>query len=114
MNHDFFILPTRAECSAIVFSEASAFGLPIISTRTGGVPDYVQDGVNGYCLPPGSGGSEYADLIHNIFHQEKKLSILRSTTREWYERELNWKRWLYGFEIILNRIRKNKFDNGTP
>lgn len=33
---DLFILPTKAECSAIVFSEASEYGLPVITHKTGG------------------------------------------------------------------------------
>lgn len=32
----FLILPTRAEASAIVFCEASAFALPVLTTETGG------------------------------------------------------------------------------
>ena len=44
-SHDIFILPTKAECSAIVFSEASMFGLPVFTYATGGTTDYVKDGV---------------------------------------------------------------------
>src|SRR5690606_29435657 len=47
----FFLLPTRAEAFGIVFSEASSFGLPCISTQTGGVPNAVRNGENGYTLP---------------------------------------------------------------
>src|SRR6266567_2171141 len=36
---DFLILPTRSEAYGIVFCEAGAFGLPIITTQTGGVPE---------------------------------------------------------------------------
>lgn len=31
------LLPTRAECAGIVFNEASAYGVPILLTDTGGV-----------------------------------------------------------------------------
>lgn len=46
-----FLLPTQAECSAIVYCEASAYGVPIFTYDTGGTGDYVIDGVNGYKLP---------------------------------------------------------------
>lgn len=36
-NSHLLLLPTRAECSAIVFNEASAYGVPILSTDTGGI-----------------------------------------------------------------------------
>jgi glycosyltransferase involved in cell wall biosynthesis len=98
-------LPTRAECSAVVFSEASAFGLPILSTNTGGVSDYVKNGINGYCLPLEAKGRDYAEIVHNIFHDTNKLSNLRSTTRDWYERELSWEKWKQGFENIIKLIK---------
>lgn len=36
-----------------VFLEAGAYGLPVIGTRSGGIPDAVADGRTGYLLPPG-------------------------------------------------------------
>lgn len=35
-NSDIFILPTKAECSAIVFAEAAEYGMPSITHKTGG------------------------------------------------------------------------------
>lgn len=57
-----FLLPTRAECSAIVYCEASAFGLPIFTTDTRGVGDYVENGVNGFRLGLHASGEDCADL----------------------------------------------------
>jgi glycosyltransferase involved in cell wall biosynthesis len=45
-NH-FFILPTIAECTPIVFSEANSFGLPVITTSTGGISSVIRNDVNG-------------------------------------------------------------------
>lgn len=57
------VLPTRAECMAISLLEAGAYGLPSVTTRTGGVVDAVLDGVTGVLLSPEAGAEEYASAI---------------------------------------------------
>jgi glycosyltransferase involved in cell wall biosynthesis len=51
---DIFVLPTAypIEGQPIAILEAMQFGLPIISTRQGGIPDIVVDGVNGLLIDP--------------------------------------------------------------
>lgn len=39
------LLPTKAECSAIAFAEASANGLPVFTHDTGGVANYIKNGL---------------------------------------------------------------------
>jgi glycosyltransferase involved in cell wall biosynthesis len=101
---DLLILPTRAECSAIVFCEASAFGMPIITTDTGGVPDYVKSNFNGYRLPLSARGIDYADVIMNFYCDEKQYFDLRQAAREKYEYELNWDVWLSKFKHVVSKL----------
>ncbi len=50
---DWFVHPTRYEGSSLVTLEAMAHGLPVVSSRTGGLPDKVVDGVSGFLVTPG-------------------------------------------------------------
>ncbi|HLG11834.1 MAG TPA: glycosyltransferase family 4 protein [Dehalococcoidia bacterium] len=50
---DVFVLPTRAECFGIVFTEALASGIPVVSCDVGGVSEVVRDGENGLLVPAG-------------------------------------------------------------
>jgi glycosyltransferase involved in cell wall biosynthesis len=93
LEADFFILPTRADCSSIVAAEANAFGLPVISTYTGGLPTLIRDGINGYLLPLTARGEDFAKVIAAVFRDEKKYLALRATSRKEYEDRLNWEVW---------------------
>ena len=59
----FLILPSRAECNAIVFAEASSFGLPSLSTRVGGISTAIHDGKNGQTFPLDEGPAKYATIL---------------------------------------------------
>jgi glycosyltransferase involved in cell wall biosynthesis len=45
-----FCLPTTVEPFGIVFLEAFAYGLPIIATNIGAIPDFVEQGRSGYMV----------------------------------------------------------------
>jgi glycosyltransferase involved in cell wall biosynthesis len=89
-SSDFLLLPTRAEAAGLVFCEASAWGLPIISTDTGGVGTYVRNGINGVTLPLNVGGEEYARAIAGIIADRQLYEQLSRSARNEYETRLNW------------------------
>jgi glycosyltransferase involved in cell wall biosynthesis len=90
---DFLLLPTRAECFGIVFCEASAYGLPVITTDTGGVSGAVIEGVNGHRLPLEATSADYARLIYDLYSDGVAYSALVRGSREMYDRRLNWAAW---------------------
>ncbi len=105
----FLLVPTRADCSLLVGCEANAYGVPAITTETGGVPEIVKDGVNGYCLPYSAPGSTYAGLINELFINEEKYQQLIASSRQRFEEHLNWQKWTESFtEIYENSVAKKE------
>lgn len=86
----FFFVPSRAECYGIVFCEAAAHGLPVISCATGGIPDIVADGASGVLLPLDSTAEMYAQAITNIVDEPKRYAAMCAFALERYYRDLNW------------------------
>ena len=50
---DLLLMPSKLEAFGLVALEAAACRVPTISTRQGGVPELIEDGVNGRLLPVG-------------------------------------------------------------
>lgn len=103
----FFLFPTRADCSPIVLSEAAAYGLPVVCSSVGGIPDIVTDGVNGRLLASDATPHEYAEVIANIWESDARYRSFVERSRIEYERRLNWDVW-------GARVEKSLRDAVTP
>jgi glycosyltransferase involved in cell wall biosynthesis len=106
-NADFLLLPTRAECSGIVFCEAAAFGVPSITTDTGGISTNVQHGINGFTLPLSATADDYAKIIQKIFCDDYTYWELSKNCRKKFEEELNWDHWGNTFLKIAQQTLNN-------
>jgi glycosyltransferase involved in cell wall biosynthesis len=104
---NFLFVPTRAESFGIVFCEAGAYGLPVISTRTGGVPDIVRDGENGYLLSLEADGKEYAAIIHQIFSDDERYYKLVRSSRDSYDERLSWAAWASKVNEAIKDLKRD-------
>ena len=86
----FLFVPSRAESYGLVFCEASAFGLPSISHRTGGVMTVVKDGVNGQLFEIGTSPNVFAEYIMKQFNDYESYIRLAQSSYERSRQELNW------------------------
>jgi glycosyltransferase involved in cell wall biosynthesis len=84
-----FILPSRADCTPIVLSEAASYGLPSLATQTGGIASVV-DGRNGQTFPVSATPQVWADAIaKGIRDPVRYAELCRASFRE-YRHRLNW------------------------
>lgn len=104
LSHSFFILPTRFDCTPIVFCEASAFGLPILSANTGGVAGHIEENVNGFLIDYDDNGELYAKKIEELWGDKKKYLELKKSARDLYDKKLNWDSWATKFIEVTDKI----------
>jgi glycosyltransferase involved in cell wall biosynthesis len=90
----FLLLPTRADCTPVVFSEAAAFGIPVITTDTGGNSSVIIEGVNGYLFPVNSQECCFANKIKSVFEDKSLYYMLRRNSRNEFESRLSWQVWI--------------------
>ena len=104
---DIFVLPTQAECSAVAFCEAAAYGLPVVTTDTGGTATIVADGVTGALLPLESGPEQFAAKIEE-FWRDPDLGRMRAQARQRYDEMLNWNSWAFKTREVILRAWKDR------
>lgn len=77
---DLMILPSFDEGMPYALVEAMAAGLPVVSTLVGGIPDLIQDGINGFLVRPGQ-PLELADRIIRLVNDPNLRKAISETNR---------------------------------
>lgn len=103
LNADIFLFPSKAECSAIVLCEAAGFGIPAFTYDTGGIANYVVNGLNGYRLPLTANGIDFAVQINRAIIN-KELEQLNKGALELYNKRLNWNVWTAKVKELFLKI----------
>ncbi len=96
-----FVMPSLTEALGVTFLEAMAAGIPVIGTNVGGIPEIIEDGVNGLLVPIGSPSSiavainqlladsqlrqSFANNAHNTLNKFDVTSMMDCTFRLYHE-----------------------------
>lgn len=87
---NYLILPSTADCTPFVFSEACAFGVPCLTTNVGGIPSVIRDDINGKMFPLGASAEDYCRYISENFQQPERYGRLARSAFGQYRARLNW------------------------
>lgn len=74
-NAAVFVLPSHNEGLPMAVLEAMAYGLPVISTPVGGIPEAVTDGVEGFLITPGDEAALADRLIRLLTNAELRQQM---------------------------------------
>jgi len=75
---DVLALPSYWETLSLVILEAMASGKPAVSYQVGGIPELIEDGVNGYLVPKG----DYAAMGERLDHLSQHPELVHEMGRQ--------------------------------
>ena len=98
LKSDIFILPSLEEAFPFSVLEAMSYGLPVVATRVGAIPELIEDDVNGYLIDPGNAHQLASAITRLAENHEARLRMGKNN----YEKV----RELYSFEKTLGKLKE--------
>jgi len=83
---DAFIFPSRTETLGLVLLEAMAAGCPVVAAKSGGIPDIVSSGVNGYLFDPQENDAGAIAAVQRLLAEKLERETIRQNARTEAER----------------------------
>lgn len=88
---DIVAMPSLLEALSLVLVEALGHGKPCIGTMVGGIPEVVEDGVNGFLVPPASAGA-LAGALEQLLADAGLRARMGENARVVFERKFTLER----------------------
>ena len=86
---ELFVLSSRKEAFPLVLLEAGAAGVPVIASRTGGIPEIIQDGKTGVLVTPGD-PSQLAERLDELLSNPARARALASNLQTRVRDDFSW------------------------
>ncbi len=97
-------LPTRQDCTPMVFAEANALGVPALASDVGGVSGVIIHGENGLLLSGDATAADFAKAIMALWGDRPHYLAMRKTARAAYDDRLNWRAWAKGMADMIDEL----------
>ena len=101
---DIFVLPSYYEGFGLVVIEAMAAGLPVVASNVGGLPEVIDDKVNGILFKPGDVGDLSEKLLTLINSEETRHQLSKNALLK--AKEFDIKRMLNKYYSLYKMLEK--------
>jgi len=105
---DLFVLCTReirgsqeVEGFGLAFLEAQACGVPVVGTRTGGIPDAICEGEGGWLINQDD-HHQLATVLNALALEPERFRAAGRAARARVERECTWEHYFQRFRAVLS------------
>lgn len=95
---DYFVMPSRFEAYGLVFAEALTFSLPCIGKNCFAMPEFIEDGKNGYLIEKDD-VQELAAAMEKLLLNGRQMAEQLKENREYYLKTYSW-------DTVAERILK--------
>jgi glycosyltransferase involved in cell wall biosynthesis len=80
------VFPSRIESFGLSMAEAMGAGLPIIASRVGALPEFIEDGVTGTLVPPGNIPALYRAILEKLENPDQAQTVADAGRETVYQR----------------------------
>ncbi|WP_426996759.1 glycosyltransferase family 4 protein [Pseudarthrobacter sp. N5] len=101
---DLCIIPSLMEATSLSALESMAAGLPVIGTRVGGLPQIIDEGVNGFLVPPMDADSIASAVAAISGLDSRERHLLGATSRARIAATYSWMEIARQTSQIYNKV----------
>lgn len=106
---DVGILPTDISLSLegqpLAILEFFSLGVPMIATNVGGVPETIEDGIDGLILNSYPYIEELTNKIKFLYENPKEVQVMRQKAYASFKQKFTIEKMSNSFEVVLNQIK---------
>jgi len=98
-------LPNDVEGFGIVYLEANACGIPVVASKTGGVPDAVKEGISGVFADPTNPEDIATKILEVLKNKDKYFKSAKSWAKRFDVKKVR-KEFIKMYEVNYENVRK--------
>ena len=100
---DLFVLPSLNEGIPLALLESMSNGVLAIATNVGGVPEVIEDRINGILVPPNNPRALSKAILHSFKNEEEKNRMIYQAQNT-VKIKFNVEKWIKTTEDIYNEL----------